>query len=199
MQILITITAGASTGPFKIYGNLDNFDTPIITGLTRAQLVAGYIATVPDGTTIVRVMSYGVCFKEVDLTITGPVITTTTTTSSTSTTTTLPAIGIALGGPICKYNNCNDNASCAVVYDVVTTNPPPGSYVDLVLQFPSSQATVSLTDTSPVTATVLYHEPYGTTPVYFRLELKLGATVLAYTDTSITHQSYWPYLTNCGV
>lgn len=99
MEVKITITAGTSTGPFKIYGDLDNFATPIITGLTRAQLVAGYTATVPDGTTIVRVMSYGVCFKEVDLTISGPIITTTTTTSSSSTTTTttiapLTSIGI---------------------------------------------------------------------------------------------------------
>lgn len=200
MQVLITITAGASTGPFKIYGNLNNFATPIISGLTRAQLVAGYTATVPDGTTIVRVMSYGVCFKEIDITITGPVITTTTT-SSTSSTTTLPVPSIALGQAICRYNNCNDNAGCAVVYDITVNNAPPGSYVDMTILPPSSTATVSLTDVDPITATLLYSEPSGSAlPVYFKLELKIGAnTVLASSDTSLTHQSFWPFLPSCGV
>lgn len=93
MQILITITAGASTGPFKIYGNLNNFATPIVSGLTRAQLTAGYTLTVPDGTTIVRVMSYGTCFKEIDLTISGPIITTTTSSTTSTTTTIAPTTG----------------------------------------------------------------------------------------------------------
>jgi hypothetical protein len=203
MTVLITLTtAGSDTGPFNIYSNSNGFSTIIISGVSRASLVAGYNATVPDGTTEVLVRSTGACQRDLYLDVSGAPATTTSTTSSTTSTSTTEAPivpTIYLGQPICKYNNCNDNAACAVVYDIIVNNAPPASYVELVTTFPASTANVSLTDTQPSTARILYYEPSGSaTPVYFTIQLKLGSTVLAYSDTSLTHQSFWQFLNNCS-
>jgi hypothetical protein len=93
MTVLITLTlAGADVGPFDIYSNVDGFTTPVATGISRAALLAGYYATVPDGTTQVLVQSTGICTTQLYLTVDGGT-TTTTTSSTTSTTTTPPTSG----------------------------------------------------------------------------------------------------------
>jgi hypothetical protein len=84
---LITLTtAGADTGPFDLYSDVDGYSVPFETGVSKASLVAGYTSTlIPNGATIVRVQSDNVlCTNYIDLYL---VPTTTTTTSSTSTTT----------------------------------------------------------------------------------------------------------------
>lgn len=201
MLVLITLTtAGSDTEPFNIYSNADGFTSAIVSGVSRDTLLAGYEITAPDGTTVILVESVGTCERQLYLDVSGAPTTTSTTSTTSTSTTAGPAVpSIYLGAPICKYNNCNDNAACAVVYDITVTNAPPASYVELVTNFPSSTANVSLTDTDPYTARVLYYEPSGSaTPVYFTLQLKLGSTVLAYSDTSISHQSFWQYLLNCS-
>ncbi len=83
---LITLTtAGADTGPFDLYSDVDGYSVPFETGVSKASLVAGYTSTlIPNGATIVRVQSDNVlCTNYIDLYL---VPTTTTTTSSTSTT-----------------------------------------------------------------------------------------------------------------
>lgn len=84
MTILITLTtAGQDTGPFDLYSN--GSITPFETGILKSALTAGLLlSTVPDGTTIIRVSSTGLCDNFIDLEI----VTTTTTTSSSSSTTT---------------------------------------------------------------------------------------------------------------
>lgn len=86
MTVLITLTtAGADTGPFDLYSNIDGFTSAFETGVDKALLLGGYSSSlVPDGTSVIRVMSNGVCVNYIDLVL----ITTTTTTSSTTTTTT---------------------------------------------------------------------------------------------------------------
>ena len=70
MNVLLTITAGLDTGPFDIYTNVDNFTTPIQTGITKAALVAGYMCTVvPNNATVIRVKSTGDCTNFVDANI----------------------------------------------------------------------------------------------------------------------------------
>jgi hypothetical protein len=79
MTVLITLTtAGADSGPFfDLYSNVDGYSVPFETGVSKSALVAGYMSSsVPNGTTIVRVYSNGLCVNYIDLTIT----TTTTTT-----------------------------------------------------------------------------------------------------------------------
>ena len=106
---------------------------------------------------------------------------------------------ISLGSPICRENNCNDNAACSVRYGINTTNAPVGSYITRTTGFPSSTANVTVSDSTPPTGEVLYFEPSGSaTPVYFDLELRdSGGTIIATSSTSLTHQSFWPMLPLC--
>ena len=109
------------------------------------------------------------------------------------------APSISLGSPQCRENNCNDNAACSVRYGVNTLNAPAGSYITVATGFPSSTATVSITDSIPPTGQILYYEPSGSaTPVYFTLQLRnSGGTIIATSDTSLTHQSFWSMLPIC--
>lgn len=90
ITVIITLTtAGADTGPFDLYSNIDGFLSPFETSVAKVDLEAGYISyLVPDGTSTVRVQSNGVlCENFIDLSI--GTTTTTTSTSSTSSTTTV--------------------------------------------------------------------------------------------------------------
>jgi hypothetical protein len=93
MTVLITLTAaGSSTGPFSLYSNINSYSTPFETGVSKSSLLAGYTSTlVPNGTTIVRVISTGTCTNYIDISIVPCITTTTTSTSSTTTTTTTTA------------------------------------------------------------------------------------------------------------
>lgn len=87
MTVTITLTSsGSDTGPFNLYSNVDGFVTPFETGVARSTLIAGYTtASVPDGTTTLRIQSTGVCTNYLDVSV---VLTTTTTTTSSTTSTT---------------------------------------------------------------------------------------------------------------
>jgi hypothetical protein len=85
--VLITLTtAGADTGPFNLYSDVDGYVTPFETGVSKSALLAGYTSTsVPDAATVLRVKSAStLCTNYINLSLT----TTTTTTSTSSTTTT---------------------------------------------------------------------------------------------------------------
>jgi hypothetical protein len=93
MTVLITLTtAGADSGPFDLYSNLNGYTSAFESGVSKAALLAGYpSALVPDYTNIIRVKSNGtLCTNYTDIDVITPItpITTTTTTSSTTTTTT---------------------------------------------------------------------------------------------------------------
>lgn len=115
MIVIITLTlAGSDTGPFNIYSNADGYTTPTETNISRASLLAGYTATVPDETTEVLVESVGTCNRDLYLIVEGAPTTTTSTTSSTTTTTTtaIPttlqldwSVGNQSGGELIVYNN----------------------------------------------------------------------------------------------
>lgn len=85
--VLITLTtAGADTGPFDLYSNIDGFTVPFENNVAKLDLEAGYTSVVvPDSATTIRVQSDNVlCDNYIDLAI----ITTTTSTSTTTTTST---------------------------------------------------------------------------------------------------------------
>ena len=86
MTVLITLTtAGADSGPFNLYTNLDGYVSAFATGVSKSALLAGYSSSaVLDFTTTIRVKSTGDCVNYIDITLTSP---TTTTTSTSSTTT----------------------------------------------------------------------------------------------------------------
>ena len=94
MTVTITLTiAGTDTGPFNLYSDVDGFVSAFETGVSKAALLAGYTSIlVPNGTTIIRVMSANpLCTNFIDIIIGAPCTTTTTTSSSTTTTTTTAA------------------------------------------------------------------------------------------------------------
>lgn len=82
MTVLITLTvAGADSGPFNLYSNLDGYTSAFATNISKASLLAGYSSSaVPDYTTIIRVISIGNCTNYIDIPLPG--FTTTTTTTS---------------------------------------------------------------------------------------------------------------------
>jgi hypothetical protein len=80
MFIYITLTsAGADSGPFNLYSNVDGYVSAFATNVPKATLLAGYAVTAPAGTTTVRIISNGVCTNFIDVPVS---ITTTTTTSA---------------------------------------------------------------------------------------------------------------------
>jgi len=89
MTVLITLTtAGADSGPFNLYSDVDGYLVPFETLVPKASLVSGYLSVlVPNGTTIIRVQSNNsICTNFIDIPI-NPITTTTTSSSSTTTTT----------------------------------------------------------------------------------------------------------------
>jgi hypothetical protein len=74
MEISLTLTtAGIDTGPFDLYSDVDGYTTLFESGVSRADLIAGYItSSVPGGTTIVRVQSNSLCTNFIDITLTIP-------------------------------------------------------------------------------------------------------------------------------
>lgn len=83
MTVFITLTsAGADSGPFNLYSNLDGYTTAFESGVPKASLLAGYSSsTVPDYTTTIKVLSTGQCTNSINIVL-DDVITTTTTSSS---------------------------------------------------------------------------------------------------------------------
>lgn len=88
MTVLITLTlAGADTGPYDLFSDVDGFITPFETSIQRVDLLAGFLsANVPDFATVIKVLSKGNCVSFINLTIQEPTTTTTSTSSTTSTT-----------------------------------------------------------------------------------------------------------------
>lgn len=85
LSAIITLTtAGADTGPFNLYSDLDGFVIPFETGVGKAALEAGYLSVlIPDGSSIVRVKSTSLfCTNYINLAL--PTTTTTTTSSTTA-------------------------------------------------------------------------------------------------------------------
>ena len=68
MTVLITLTvAGADSGPFDLFSNLNGYTGAFATGVSKSALLAGYASSaVPDYTTIIRVMSVGDCNNYID-------------------------------------------------------------------------------------------------------------------------------------
>lgn len=79
--LLITLTtAGADSGPFDLYSNVDGFEFAFESGISKDDLLSGYLTTgIPDGTTTVRVTSAGSCTNYIDITVETSSTTTTTT------------------------------------------------------------------------------------------------------------------------
>jgi len=71
MTAVITLTlAGADTGPFNLYSNVDGYISAFANNITRAQLLAGYATdALPNFTTIVKIKSVGECLNSVEVVV----------------------------------------------------------------------------------------------------------------------------------
>jgi hypothetical protein len=137
MTIIITLSfAGADTGPFDLYSNVDGFVTPFETGVSKADLLSGYQTSLaPDGTITVRLLDLGaLCTPNTtdiyscatpNCDFSGSIIcdvtTTTTTSSSTSTTTSTDYPGVSP----CTWSTYGGNSGEIAVYDFNTNSSTP--------------------------------------------------------------------------
>lgn len=68
MIVLITLTsAGLDTGPFDIYSNSTGSYVLAQSNISKSILLGGYSATVPDGTTSIRLKSAGDCTNHITI------------------------------------------------------------------------------------------------------------------------------------
>lgn len=73
--IITLASAGADAGPFDLYSDatIPAYGTAFETGISKADLLLGYISSVvPDGTAVVRVTSTGACTNHVDIAVDDP-------------------------------------------------------------------------------------------------------------------------------
>jgi hypothetical protein len=71
--IITLASAGADTSFFNLYSNVDGYVTAFETGISKANLLAGYTSnTVPDATSVVRVKATGLCTNYVDIGVDDP-------------------------------------------------------------------------------------------------------------------------------
>jgi hypothetical protein len=129
MTVLLKLTtAGSDSGPFDLYSNLDEYDTAFEENVSKVDLTAGsgYSTTVPDGATIVRIKSTGVCASFVDITLS--TLNCSFSVSAEEVTPTIYTIGQqALGGTIAWITQSNEPGYDPNVQHglVVTTNDLP--------------------------------------------------------------------------
>jgi hypothetical protein len=199
MDVLITLTtAGADTGPFNLYSNVDSYTTAFETGVAKSALVAGYLSTlVPASTNYIRVKSTGRCTNYIDIFVTGSATTTTTTTSGpgTTTTTTTQVVtyyNVVLCGTstpsVIRHNGPNNvtlgvvvqssNGSC---YTVSSVGTGPETVGTLLTQFndcatcqgappPTTTTTTTATPTTTTTTTASPTTTTTTTNVFVSCE-----------------------------
>jgi hypothetical protein len=161
MNVLITLTtAGADTGPFNLYSNVDNYTTAFETNISKGILMAGYTSTiVPPGTTAIRVWSMGICANYVNITLTVPATTTTTTTSAPvgTTTTTTTAAPVATTSTTTTYvgpattTTTTTYVGPATTTTTSTTPIPPSTTTTTTTS--GGGGTTTTTTTAPTTST----------------------------------------------
>lgn len=67
-QIRATL-AGVDSGPYTIYHTSIDAGNIIATGVTRSQLLSGFVVTIPDGATLVVVQSTGNCTNSASVSV----------------------------------------------------------------------------------------------------------------------------------
>jgi hypothetical protein len=86
MQVTISATSiGGNAGPFNIYQDFDLYVTPVATSVSRASILAGYVVTVNDATTTVRLISSGICTNSTNISVISPTPTPTPTATPSAT------------------------------------------------------------------------------------------------------------------
>ena len=141
MKILVTLTtAGIDSGPFNLFSDVDGYTTAFALGVTKQQLLDGYLSdVVPDGTTIIKVQSVNSLCNNFILLPIGITTTTTTTTASSY------QLTVYLGSAYCNSDICylDGTPSNQIVYLPQGAEPTVGGYLyedpELTIPFVTSQ------------------------------------------------------------
>jgi hypothetical protein len=64
---IILTTPDTDAGPFNLYSDVDGFVSPFGFNISKATLLAGYSVVVPNGTTVVRIVSVGDCTNYIEV------------------------------------------------------------------------------------------------------------------------------------
>lgn len=154
--VLITLTtAGADTGPFNLYSDLDGFVIPFETGVSKSALQAGYLSTlIPDGATIIRVKSTSLfCTNYINLSLSTTTTTTTTTTEAPPITVTISAcanVQANVSGNVVTYAYSTAPVATAVTVNLTWTASDTSTISGTVIILAGNTcATVTLTGADP--------------------------------------------------
>lgn len=117
-------TAGADSGPFDLYSNVDSFSTPFESNITRGSLLLGYTSNlVPDAATTVRVKSNGDCTNSIDFTFPYEIGFCGVGNSISE------ACSNAVSNPITLYSDCEFlSVGCSLFYNSNLTSPVSAPY-----------------------------------------------------------------------
>jgi hypothetical protein len=152
MTAIITFSViGTDAGPFNLYSDVDGFASAFAAGVSKAQLLAGFPTnSLPNGTTIVRAKSFGVCTNFIDIAVVPAPATTTTTTSTslttTSTTTIAPTTTTTTLAPTTTTTSSSSTTTTS------TTVPPTTTTSTTIIT--SSQLAFTSPTVAPVTGTI---------------------------------------------
>jgi hypothetical protein len=165
MTVFITLTtAGPDSGPFNLYSDIDGFVTPFEVGVSKIDLENGYSAgSVPDFTSVVRVLSTAqYCINYVDITLGFPPTTTTSTSSTTTTSSSTTTTSTTLAPLDFEISfNCGGSGGINATISIDTYTGGSGSYESGVGFFTSEVAALANTSWA---ASASFAIGIGTTP-----------------------------------
>lgn len=193
MTGIITLNiAGTDTGPFNLYSNINGYISAFAVNITKAQLLAGYVTdAIPNGTTIIRIMSIGDCTNYIDVPLpnclligTGvitipPPTTTTTTTTLPLTTTTSTSI------------STSTTTTTVIPTTTTTTSSSTSTTTSTTTATPTTTTTTTVTPTTTTTTTVTPTTTTTTTPVVLDCTLAGTAVETSTTITNVTEINIW--------
>jgi hypothetical protein len=217
MTVLITLTiAGTDTGPFDLYSDVDGFVSAFETGVSKAALLAGYSSSlVPNGTSVIRIKSSGVCTNYIDVTVT-TTTTTTSSTSSTSTTTTTTTVCPCVEGILVEVSSsgtinyllCEGGAGSISVSigpnvvgagECIQRDSLTGDAIWTVDTYGACCTTTTTTSTSSTTTTTTTAAPTGCTEFYNNTASNFSVTYVPCGGTEPIADEIGPGQSFCAV
>jgi len=148
--ITLVIPIGGDAGPFNLFSDIDGYTVPFETGVSAAVLIAGYTTSlVPNGTTIIRVVSVGICTNHIDIQVNLIPTTTTTSSSSSSTSTSTSTSTSSTSSTTSTSSSSTTTTTVApVACSTYTVNPVQG-FIHLVEYFPCDSIVSEIIEVGP--------------------------------------------------
>lgn len=184
-------TPTTDAGPFNMYSNVDGYTSAFATGISKSALLAGYsTSAIPNLTTIVRLVSTGVCTNQVDFnmpattttTTTAVPITTTTTTAAPVTTTTTTAAPITTTTTTAAPITTTTTTAAPITTTTTTAAPTTTTTTTGVVQ---ACTTYFVDNTTTSVGSFTYTDCTGTTNIPRTLQRDSNTTLCAATGSIV--------------